>query len=60
MEVEILQRAAMVLDKCVRGRPQNQRLGGTVSVGPRGAFEVAVGDRISLAGSRALSSDATS
>ncbi|KAL6714033.1 hypothetical protein ACLMJK_008527 [Lecanora helva] len=48
-EIEILQRAAMVLDKCVRGKPLNQRLGGTVSVGPRGAFEVSVGDKSSLA-----------
>lgn len=41
-EVLILQRAALIMDQCVKGRTKNQRLGGWVSIGPREVFQVSV------------------
>lgn len=41
-EVLVLQKAASILDRCVRQRPEYQRYGGTVSIGPKGAFQITV------------------
>ena len=50
-EVAILQKAAMILNKCVKGLPSDQRFGGRVNIGPRRDFRVFVANGLSLRGS---------
>ena len=43
--VEVVQRAALILDRCDRVMNDENGYGGTVSVGPLGGFQVSIGNQ---------------